>query len=61
MLLSFVHGGFLWLNRSVSIDIDLIVCITGISLQEKDPSIIFLEKKDEKDLSKSMKEKFHKL
>jgi hypothetical protein len=30
MLLRCVHGGYLWLDRPVSIDIDLIVCITGL-------------------------------
>jgi hypothetical protein len=30
MLLSCVHRGYMWLDRPISIDIDLIVCITGL-------------------------------
>jgi hypothetical protein len=37
MLLSCIHGGYLWIERSVSIDIELIVHITRLSLQGEDP------------------------
>jgi hypothetical protein len=59
ILLSGVHGGYLWLDRSVSIDTNLIVHITGLQSQGEDPSLIFSDKKNEKALSESMKEKFH--
>jgi hypothetical protein len=54
-----MHKGYLWLNRPVSIDTDLIVHITGLPSQGEDPSLIFSDKKNEKALSESMKEKFH--
>jgi hypothetical protein len=59
MLLSCVHGGYMWLDRPVSIDTDLIVHITGLPSQGEDPSLLFFDKKNEKSLSESMKEKFH--
>jgi hypothetical protein len=59
MLLSCVHGGYLWLDRPISIDIDLIVHITGLPSQGLDPASMFFDKKKEKSLTESMKEKFH--
>jgi hypothetical protein len=59
MLLSCVHGCFLWLDRPISIDTYSIVHITGPSSQEEDPSLIFSDMKNEKALSESRKEKFH--
>jgi hypothetical protein len=55
MLLSCVHGGYLWLDKLVLIDTELIVCIIGLSLQGEDPLLIFADKNNEKDLSESMK------
>jgi hypothetical protein len=59
MLLICVHEGYLWLDRLVSIDIDLIMHITGLPLQGEDPSLLFSNKKNEKALSESMKENFN--
>jgi hypothetical protein len=59
MLPSCVHGGYLWLNRLVSIDTDFIVCIIGLPSHEEDPTLLFFDKKNEKTLSKSMREMFH--
>jgi hypothetical protein len=59
MLLSCVHGGYMWLDRPVSIDIDLIVHITGLPSQGEDPHHYFLIRRMRKTLSESMKEKFH--
>jgi hypothetical protein len=59
MLLPFVHGGYIWLDRLVSIDIDLIVCITGLASQEEDPKSLSFDKNNENTLYGSMKEKFH--
>jgi hypothetical protein len=59
MLLSCMHGGYLWLDKPVSIDTDLIMCIIDLPSQGEDPSLLFFDKKNEKALSESMKEKFH--
>lgn len=59
MLLSCVHGGYMWLNKSVSINIDLIVRITGLLSQVQNPASLFFDKKNEKVLAESMKEKLH--
>jgi hypothetical protein len=58
LLLSCVHGGFLWLDRPVSIDMELIVCITGLSSKGEDPLPFFTEKSKEKAYSKKMKDKY---
>jgi hypothetical protein len=50
LLLSCVHGGFIWLDRPVSIDTELIAYITGLSSKGEDPSPFFTEKSKEKAL-----------
>ena len=37
VLLSCVHGGYLWLGKRIDLNIDLIHCITGLSKSGKDP------------------------
>ena len=37
MLLSRVHGGYLWLGNRVDLNVDLIHCITRLSKNGKDP------------------------
>jgi hypothetical protein len=37
-LLSFLHGGILWLDRQVSIDVDLIEKIAGLPTNGEPPS-----------------------
>jgi hypothetical protein len=59
MLLRCVHGGYIWLDRLVSIDTDLIVCITSLPWQDKNPTLFFFYKKNENTLYDIMKEKFH--
>ena len=39
VLLSYVHGGYLWLGNRVDLNIDLIHRITGLSKTGKDPKI----------------------
>jgi hypothetical protein len=41
LLLICVHGLFLWLDRPVSIDIELIAWITGFPSKGEDPSLLF--------------------
>jgi hypothetical protein len=59
MFMICVHGGYLWLDMVVSIDMDLIVHITRLPSQGEDPSLIFSDKNNEKDLLESMMEMFH--
>jgi hypothetical protein len=49
----------MWLDRPISINTDLIVCITGLSLKILDPEFEFFDKKKEKSLTERMKDKFH--
>jgi len=58
LLLSHVHGGFIWLNKVVLIDTYLIVWITRLPTQGKDPFPLFTEKDNEKALSERIKEKY---
>jgi hypothetical protein len=58
ILLSFVHGGFLWLDRQISIDTDLITCIIGFPSKGEAPSPLFTYKKKDKALAKRMKDKY---
>ena len=39
VLLSFVHGRYLWLGNRIDLNVDLIHRITGISKTGKDPKI----------------------
>jgi hypothetical protein len=59
MILIFVHGGYMWLDREVSINKYLIVHITNISLQGEDPYLLFFDKKNEKYITERMKDKLH--
>jgi hypothetical protein len=58
-LLTCVHGGYLWLDRPISIDTDLIARITGLPSQGQDPNSLFADKKTDRTLSEAMREKFH--
>jgi hypothetical protein len=58
LLLSCVHRGFLWLDRLVSIDTELIARIIGFLSKGKDPSPLFTDKTKEKALAERMKEKY---
>jgi len=49
----------MWFDKTISIDIDMIMHITYLSLQGEDRSLLFFDKKNEKPLAESMKEKFH--
>jgi hypothetical protein len=37
LLLSSFHGGYLWLDRCIIVDLELIHQITGLSMQGPDP------------------------
>jgi hypothetical protein len=38
----------MWINRTMSIDIDLIMHIIGLLSQGENPSLLFFDKKNEK-------------
>jgi hypothetical protein len=59
MLLTYVHGGYLWLDKTISIDTDLIAQITTLLTQGGDPTLFFSNKKNDRALSESMTKKFH--
>jgi hypothetical protein len=54
-----MHGGYMWLDRPISIDTDLITRITGLPTQGEDPTLMFADKKIDRALSEAMKQKFH--
>jgi hypothetical protein len=57
VLLNCVHGGTLWLDPPVSIDIAMIACITRLPKANEDLAILF-NKTEERSLSELMKENF---
>jgi hypothetical protein len=59
LLLTYVHGGYLWLDMPISIDTYLIARITCLPTQGKYPNSLFADKKTDKTLSEEMREKFH--
>jgi hypothetical protein len=44
LLLSYYHGGYLWLNYCIAVDLNLINRITGLSMQGPDPEDFYPEK-----------------
>jgi hypothetical protein len=57
-LMAVTHGGYLWLEQLVSIDVDLIAHITGLSSCSIDLTQFLEDKKKEKALAKEMKNKY---
>ena len=53
-----LHGGFLWLEELVSIDVDLIAFITGLPSNGENPTQYMDDKIKEKSLSKEMKKTY---
>jgi hypothetical protein len=58
MLLIFIHGGYLWLDRAVAIYIEFIVQITWFPMEGEDPLPLFTNNLNEKSLSERMKDNF---
>jgi hypothetical protein len=50
--------GFLWLDRAMLIETQLIAWITGFPLTEEDPLPLFIDKTKGKALAERMKEKY---
>jgi hypothetical protein len=52
------HGGYLWLEQLVSIDVELIAYITSLPSWDEDIAQFLEEKTKEKELDKEMKKKY---
>jgi hypothetical protein len=57
-LLAVLHGGFLWLEELVSIDVELISFITGMPSNGEKPKQYLDDKTKEKDLVEEMKKTY---
>jgi hypothetical protein len=57
-LLARVHGGFLWMERPVPIDVDLIANITGLPTDGVNPEQYLDEKMKEKTIAEEVKSQF---
>jgi hypothetical protein len=51
LLLASYHGGYLWVNRRIIVDLALINRITGLSMQGPDPQDYYLGKTVDRSLS----------
>jgi hypothetical protein len=58
MLLSYYHGGYLWLNCRIIVDPTLINWITGISMQGPDPHDFYPGKATDHALTQRIKETY---
>jgi hypothetical protein len=57
-LLVLVDGGILWMNRTISIDVDLIAQIIGLPTDGEKPDHYLDDKTKEKGLVEEMKKKY---
>jgi hypothetical protein len=57
-LLARVHGGFLWMDRPVPIDVDLIANITGLPTDGVKPEQYLDDKMKEKTIAEEVKSQF---
>jgi hypothetical protein len=58
-LMVVTHGGDLWLDKLISIDIELIAHIIGLSSRVMDPAQFLEDKTKEKALAEEMKKKYN--
>jgi hypothetical protein len=58
LLLSCYHGGYMWLDRSVTVDPALIHLIIGVSMQGPDPHQFYPEKVADRTLAQRIKESY---
>ena len=52
------HGGYLWLEQLISIDVELIAYIIGMPLWGEDPTQFLGDKMKEKALAEEMKKNY---
>ncbi len=57
VLLSCVHGGYLWLSNRIDLNVDLIHCITGLSKTGQDPQTHISGKAKDSRISEEMVKK----
>jgi hypothetical protein len=57
-LMAITHGIYLWMEKNVSIDVELIAHITGFPSWGEDPTQFLEEKTKEKTLDEEMKNKY---
>jgi hypothetical protein len=57
-LLARVHGGILWMDRSVPIDVDLIAKITGFPTNGVKPEDYLENKERDKEIAEEVKAQF---
>jgi hypothetical protein len=57
-LMAVLHGGFLWLEQPVSIDVELIALITGLPSMGENPAQYLDDKTKEKSLAEEMKKTY---
>jgi hypothetical protein len=58
LLLSCYHGGYLWLDRHITVDPTLIHLITGLSMQGPDPQQFYPGKTSDRSLAQRIKEDY---
>ena len=58
VLLSCVHGGYLWLGNRVDLNVDLIHCIIGLSKTSKDPQTHISSKSKDSKLPATLVNKY---
>ena len=54
-----MHGGFIWLNKKISIDSYLVAQVIGLQKDGVDPAYFFVGKVKDKELANRMKEKYN--
>ena len=59
VLLSCVHDGYLWLDRKIDVNMDVIYRITGLSKVGIDPALHFIGKKLDRKLAVKLKKEFN--
>jgi hypothetical protein len=57
-LLAWVHGGILWMDRPVPINVDLIATITGLPMDGEKPEQYLEDKTKVKSISDEIKAKY---
>jgi hypothetical protein len=58
LLLLFYHGGYLWLDRRMTVDLTLIHMITGLSMQGPDPQKFYPGKVADHTLAQQIKDTY---
>jgi hypothetical protein len=58
LLLSCYHGGYLWLNHRITVDLTLINRITGLSMQGPDPQDFYPRKTADRALAQRIKDTY---